>query len=52
MGGKLGYVTSLDGGRAKEGGLPEAGRVIGTGIAAFVMEEADEKCDELVEPSG
>lgn len=54
MGGKLGYVTSLDGGRAKEGGLPGAGRAVGTDIAALVMEdsEADEKCDELAEPSG
>ena len=54
MGGKLGYVTSLDGGRAKEGGVPGGDRAIGTDIAALVMEdsEADEKCDELAEPSG
>ena len=46
MGGKLGYVTSLDGGRAKEGGL-RGGIACGTGIAALVMEEPDENCDEL-----
>lgn len=47
MGGKLGYVTCLDGARAKEGWLPGAGRAIGTDIAALVMEEAGAKCDEL-----
>ena len=47
MGGKFGYVTSLDGGREKEGGLP--GPPIGTDIAALVMEEAGAKCDELAE---
>ena len=50
MGGKLGYVTSLEGARAKEGGLPGGGWAIGTDIAALVMEEAGAnaaKCDEL-----
>ena len=47
MGGKFGYVTSLDGGREKEGGLP--GPPIGTEIAALVMEKAGAKCDELAE---
>jgi len=47
MGGKFGYATSLDGGRAKEGGLP--GPPIGTDISALVMEEAGAKRDELAE---
>lgn len=47
MGGKVGYVTSLDGGRAKEGGLPRAGGANGTEIAALDVEEDGAKCDEL-----
>ena len=47
MGGKLGYVTSLDGDRPKEGELP--GPPIGTDIAGLVMEEAGAKGDELAE---
>lgn len=55
MGWKLGYATSLDGARAKEGGPPGAGRAIGTGIAILVTEDAGAECDELAElakPSG
>ena len=46
MGSKVGYVTSLDGARAKEGGPTGA---IGTGIAVLIMEEvgARSRCDGL-----
>ena len=47
MGWKLGYVTSLDTGRAKEG-VPPPG-AIGTYIAALVVEEVGARRDELAE---
>lgn len=43
MGWKFGYITSLDGTRAKNAGLPDA---VGTTMAASVAEEAG---DELAE---
>lgn len=46
MGGKLGYVTSLDGGRSKEEGPPGGGGPIGT---ALLMGGAGGKRDELAE---